>query len=261
MADRDQSLNDLLTTLHPKNQSSVDLYPRTVKNLSFAYNLVVNTNGQQFTGYKWVEVDSPVGGDYTVKQFCYSPSDDRVDDMSTIKAYLKFMTGTDFVPVYNAAEPNDMFVYLSSSEEVWKYQYDPSYGLVVFKVNNFPFALKSDIPEISALPKTIEVQGVADTEYNRIYFDINDDNLSEVKATSVRIQLEENNKDHWGNYFAESVRGSVVFKAGEEILQNVNCRYDSFEGTSARFELLIDSSNPEVDLTDLNFANATITLY
>lgn len=262
MADNYETYTNTNVTLHPKNDIYTNLYPRGVKGLSFGFNLVVNSNGQQFEGYKWVDIESPVGGGYTVKQLQTSGSE-VVYDLPTIRNYMKFMTGTDYVPVYSANEPNDMFIYLSAqqyndNERVWKYQYDASYGLVVFRVDNFPFALKN---QVSEFPKTITVEGVADSEYHRIYFDISDVNLSEVKATSIRIQLEENNKDNWGNYFAESVRGSIVFKAGDGILQNVNCKYDPFEGSFARFELLIDSSNPEVDLTDLNFATATITLY
>ena len=258
MADN-YDLQNQNVSLHPLNNTSTFLYPRGVKNLSFAYNLVVNTNGQQFEGYQWTSIESPVGGDYTVKQFRYANSSDPVYNVETIREYMLYMTGTDYVPSYSGTEPNDMFIYLSSSEEVWKYQYDPSYGLVVFKVNNFPFALKSQVREF---PKTLDTMaGVADTEYSRIYYDIYDANLSEVKALSIRIELEENNKDNYGNLFVESVRGHIVFKAGDGVLQNVQCRFDSFEGTSARFELLIDSLDPQVNLNDLNFANAVITLY
>lgn len=262
MADN-YDLQNQNVSLHPLNNTETFLYPRGVKSLSFGYNLVINSNGQQFEGYTWDSIDSPVGGGYTVKQFRYSSDSSVVYDLSTIRNYMKFMTGTDYVPVYNANEPNDMFIYLSAqqyndNERVWKYQYDPSYGLVVFMVTNFPFALKN---QVKVFPKTINVSGYGDSEYQRIYFDIYDDNLSEVKAVSVRIDLEENNKDNWGYYYAETMRGTTIFNAGEGILQNVNCRFDSFEGSQASFELLLDSSNPEVNVNDLNFANAVITLY
>ena len=257
MADN-YDLQNQNVSLHPLNNTSTFLYPRGVKNLSFAYNLVVNTNGQQFEGYQWTSIESPVGGDYTVKQFRYANSSDPVYNVETIREYMLYMTGTDYVPIYSGTEPNDMFIYLSSSEEVWKYQYDSSYGLVVFKVNNFPFALKSQIKEF---PKTIEVQGTPDAEYNRIYFDINESNLSAVKAISIRITIEENDKDHYGSYYAESVPRTVVFDNGTGILQDANWKWDSYEGSFARFQLMFDALNPPVNYSDINFVTAEITLY
>ena len=125
-----------------------------VKTLSLAYNLVVNVYGSQFTGnggsaYKWESIEDPTGGGYTVKQFYQGSS--PVQDESVIKAYLKLMTGTEYLPVYSANVPNDEFVFCTSTGEIWKYQYQSGYGLLVFKVENFPFALKSEIPDIPAI--------------------------------------------------------------------------------------------------------------
>ena len=122
--------------------------------ISFAYNLVVNSNGAQFGGehggYKWETIEDHPWGGYTVKMFY--KREEPVTDMSVIKEYLKFMTGSDFVPEYNATEPHDTFIYLASSDytnddRVWKYQYVEQFGLLVFKVENFPFVLKGEIPE------------------------------------------------------------------------------------------------------------------
>ena len=121
--------------------------------ITFAYNLVVNSNGAQFQGdYQWQNIEDPTGGGYTVKQF-QARGGSLVTDLSIIKSYLKFMTGSDFVPEYNANEPHDTFVYLSApnysdDERVWKYQYAQGVGLLVFKVTQFPFALKSEIPTV-----------------------------------------------------------------------------------------------------------------
>lgn len=267
MADNNYSTNNENVTLHPLNDTSTFLYPRGVKNLTIAFNLVVNANGSQFPNCRWSDVSELVVGSktYYYRTLMQSNNVDPINDISTIRSYLKFMTGSDYIPEYSASEPNDEFIFLNDpsiadENRAWKYQYDTSYGVLqAFRVDNFPFALKS---QVKLFPKTLDTMaGVADTDYSRIYYDIYDANLSEVEAVSIRIELEENNKDNYGNLFVESVRGHIVFKAGSGVLQNVQCRFDSFEGTTARFEILIDSSNPEVDLTDLNFANATITLY
>ena len=254
-------------SLHPLGDTSTFLYPRGVKNLTIAFNLVVNSNGSQFPDCRWSDVNELVVGNktYYYRVLMQNNNVDPITDMSTIKAYMKMMTGSDYVPVYSANEPNDEFVFLSDpsiadENRAWKYQYDTNYGVLqAFRVDNFPFALKSQVKEF---PKTLDTMaGITDAEYHRIYFEIYDEHFSDVKSMSIRIVLEENDKNNWGNYYAETLGGSVVFKSGEGILQTVNCRIDSVTSTSARFELLIDSSNPQVNLSDVNFANAVITLY
>ena len=145
-----------LIAKYPAGGGDVDPQPtpvnvQFVKTLSLAYNLIVNVYGSQFTGnggsaYKWESIEDPTGGGYTVKQLYQGSS--PVQDESVIKAYLKLMTGTDYLPVYSANVPNDEFVFCTSTQELWKYQYQSGYGLFVFKVVNFPFALKSEIPVV-----------------------------------------------------------------------------------------------------------------
>ena len=266
MADNYYSTNNQNVSLHPMGDTSTFLYPRGVKNLTIAFNLVVNANGSQFPNCRWSDVNELVVGSktYYYRTLMQSNNVDPINDISTIRSYLKFMTGSDYIPEYNSSEPNDEFIFLNDpsiadENRAWKYQYDTEYGVLqAFRVDNFPFALKS---EVRPLPKTIEVQGTPDAEYNRIYFDINEPNLSTVKAISIRITIEENNKDNYGTYFAESVPHTVVFDNGTGILQDANWKWDSYEGSFARFQIMFDSVNPPVNYNDINFVTAEITLY
>lgn len=123
--------------------------------ITFAYNLVVNSNGVQYggvnSGYDWVVLDDHPWVGYTVKQFCLRGA--GITDLSVIKNYLEFMTGSDYVPEYEQDKPHDSFIYLSApnytdEERVWKYQFVQGYGLLAFLVTQFPFALKSEIPTV-----------------------------------------------------------------------------------------------------------------
>lgn len=264
MADNYETYTNENVTLHPKNDTYTNLYPRGVKSLSFGYNLVVNSNGQQFEGYKWVDIESPVSGGYTVKQLQTSGSE-VVYDLPTIRNYMKLMTGTDYVPVYSASEPNDMFIYLSApqyndNERVWKYQYDASYGLVVFRVDNFPFALKSDIPSAPTFPKTLEGTCQVRPESNDIVVTVADTDLENSKAMSIRVFVRLFNKDEGGVYTEISNFDPIVC-VKQNITENViQSYYHEPNSNQYTFRLIVDQTQ-DFDLSDVEVASWTATLY
>jgi len=255
------------TVIGLKNKNTGEkIFPTYPKTLCFAQNFVVTQYGAQFGGqnssYNFPVVEGHPYTGYTVRQLRYG--DNPVSSIEIIRQYLKFMTGSDYIPVYRNSEVNDVFIYLggpnyTAQERVWKFQYVDGYGLLAFKVENFPFALREELPSSASLPKTIVVEGVGDAEYSRIYFNISGEDLSGVTAVSFRAQVEENNKDNYGTFYAETNRGSTIFSNGTGILQTVNLKVDSFESNYASFQLLIDNS--QVDVTDLNICRAVITLY
>jgi len=249
--------------------------------ISFAYNLVINSNGSQFGGtqssYNWVDKQNlpyPFNQSYEGYDFKVFAGygGTFIQDTDIFKSYMKFMTGSDYLPTYNANEPHDTYIYVSSNSydsnsRVWKLQHTQinvggtDYNLLLaFKVSQFPFALKEDIPESSALPKTIQVTGVADAEYHRIYFDIQDSDLQNAKALSTRVFVKDSQKNE-GSLFAESITGLIVFRSGEDSFANVVCRYGSYDSSFARFEVILDDQNPQVDLSSIETAQAVITLY
>lgn len=106
-------------------------------NYSVAYNLVVNSNGYQYSGYKFADVTIS-GLSYTIKQFQVSTTSAVVTDTSIIKDYLKVMTGRDRIPEYDEDCPTNEFIVCSSNNTIWKLQYDSTNGLLAFKVENMP---------------------------------------------------------------------------------------------------------------------------
>lgn len=143
-------------TLKKKNMSRDPVYPNVPKSLTFAKSLITNSNDQQFTfdgstGYGFGRLH-----DYYNWQFRYflAPGMDEdypVDDVETIRAYLKWMTGSDYLPSYNADQPNDCYIYVendSTNNHIYKFQYDENSGtLMAFVVRSdaFPFVIKNDI--------------------------------------------------------------------------------------------------------------------
>ena len=111
---------------------------------SVCYNLIVNMNQQQFEGYKWSDVSIEGYENYTVKQL-QTQNGEKVTDTSIMKSFLKFMTGNDYLPQYNATEPRNVFLITSSANQMWKIQYDfhpvpnPNNGLLAFLVEHVPF--------------------------------------------------------------------------------------------------------------------------
>lgn len=108
-------------------------------NYSIAYNLVVNSNGYQYNGYKFANVTIS-GLNYTTKQFQVSTTSVKVTDTSIIKAYLKVMTGRDRLPEYDEDCPINDFIICTSNNTMWKMQYDSTNGLLAIRVDNSPFA-------------------------------------------------------------------------------------------------------------------------
>ena len=174
--------------------------------ISFAYNFVVNSNGDIISGLKMDDATDPTGGGYTVKILRNSVNDEPIRDFDTIKDYMKRMTGVDFVPEYNQTYPQDTFIYLSSpnytdENRVWKYQYTYNstageYFLYAFKVNNFPFALKSEIPEQRVL--NFEGEGIYDSSTGDIIYEINDERLKNYCLALSNIIVYDSNGDSKG---------------------------------------------------------------
>lgn len=139
-------------TLQNKNTNQ-PVYPNCPQRITFAYNLVVNSNGAQFHEgqYKWSDEQEYSG--YAFRAFQYSDNS-YVTDMDEIKEYLSFMIGSDFVPEYNRDNPHDVFIFTQADNQPWKYQLTNIGGadiLCAFKVNNFPFATKSDVIDQSLI--------------------------------------------------------------------------------------------------------------
>lgn len=128
------SIEDLENAL---NEIKDDLDEIAINNYSVAYNLVVNRNGYQFSGYKFETLNTSDYGNYTIKQF-KTNSGTVVKDLDNIKAYLKSMTGHSRIPTYNQKCPSDEFLILSKDNTIWKLQYDTTNGLLAFKVENMP---------------------------------------------------------------------------------------------------------------------------
>ena len=135
--------NDTLT-LTKQDNTTVTFTPSgsgsgDTNNYSMAYNLVVNSNGYQYNGYKFADVTIS-GLNYTIKQFQVSTTSVKVTDTSTIKAYLKVMTGRDRLPEYDEDCPINDFIICTSNNTMWKMQYDSTNGLLAIRVDNSPFA-------------------------------------------------------------------------------------------------------------------------
>ena len=242
-----------------------------------AYNLIVNVYGSQFTGnggsaYKWESIEDPTGGGYTVKQLYQGSS--PVQDESIIKAYLKLMTGTDYLPVYSANVPNDEFVFCTATEELWKYQYQSGYGLFVFKVVNFPFALKSEIPSIPAVPKlpsTYKVDGTIDSDNHEIVFEITDltDEELSLNAASLRFWINAPGIDDNDESYSGVGTDEIIFDENHNSNGVGYYRYGNLDfgcifildDISRSITIRCPITQELADITKITFAACVVTLF
>ena len=165
-----------LTTLHPEVNGQPDnntnIYPNVPRYLTLCYNLVVNGNGAQFShngssSYKFVEVPSELSPypQYTISLFAFGGGSSiyntqPVTDLSIIKEYLMFMNGSDYVPVYNATQPNECFLWKNQDDTCWKLQYTenvPNVGsvLLAFKVDENKLPLMQTIKKMRGLESEV----------------------------------------------------------------------------------------------------------
>lgn len=103
---------------------------------------LTNINGRYLSNY--TSTDTEIGS-YTAKLIKYG--NDIVTEDQT-KAYMEYMTGSSFVPVWNYEKPvNSLFIMHDLT--VWKPQYDPVNGLVLYKLIDLPAVIISSIPSIT----------------------------------------------------------------------------------------------------------------
>lgn len=116
--------------------------------ISFGYNLVINSFGDQFNsdfGFVDFPTDETPWAGYTVKVF-KNTATGYVVKKETILDYLFHMTGTRYLPVYGTGSSE--FVFTTKDSVVWKLQYDDaSAKLYAFRVDDFPLAKKEDVEE------------------------------------------------------------------------------------------------------------------
>lgn len=124
-------------------------------NYTIAYNLVVNNNGYQFTGYKFADVTLQAYPNNEIKQFQVSTSSVVVTDLSVIKSYLQTITGHDRIPTYDEDRPINEFIICSSNDTMWKLQYDSTNGLLAFKVGSTPAVFSAkDVAYLTTAPSS-----------------------------------------------------------------------------------------------------------
>lgn len=257
----------------------VDVPRKQVERISFAYNLVINSNGAQFggtnSGYQWNDLNEwGVYPGYDVKGLCYR--DEIVQDEEVFKQYMKFMTGSEYLPEYNRDEPHDTYIYLQSgsydvNSKVWKLQYShvefqgqQFNVLLAFKVTQFPFALKEEIPTIPEFPVTYEGSGNLDTSINRIIYTISSDLLSQAKAITFRLVFRDNNKNEGGILLdGVIINHNDVYFAEEHkqgIAENTSLSY-YFDTSLPAYTVNVDFDINEFDINNLEINYWTITLY
>lgn len=276
MADNNNTIQ--VVTLHPQGDSSTNLYPNTPVSLAFAYNLVVNSKGAQFggnnSGYQWNDLNEwGIYPGYDVKGLCYR--DEIVQDEDVFRQYMTFMTGSDYLPEYSVNEPRDTYIYLSSSSydvnsKVWKLQHTQvefqgqNFNvLLAFKVSNFPFALKEEIPTISPYPYTEDNGGTIDTDNNRVIFELDNSLLANARAINAQILIKDS-RDNDGTMFITFVRVydsfEPTFESKTGIAEYVSPNYE-FDYSSNKFYIRLVPDGQNLTLSDIQFTLWNITLF
>ena len=265
-------------TLHPQGDASTDIYPNVPVTLAFAYNLVVNSKGAQFgganSGYQWNDLSEwGVYPDYDVKGLCYR--DEIVQDKDVFKQYMTFMTGSDYLPEYNANEPRDTYIYLSSgsydvNSKVWKLQHTQvefqgqNFNvLLAFKVKQFPFALKEEIPTVSPYPYVESNGGTVDTDNNRVVFELDTNLLENGISVTAQILLKDNN-DNEGTMFVNFMRVDnsfePIFENKTGIAEHVSPNYE-YDYSSQKFYIRLVPDGQSITINDIHFTMWNVTLF
>lgn len=126
--------------------------------IEFCYNLVVNVNNMQFPDVKFVEFTY---GNYSGKRLVTNDSNATIiDDPIVLRAYMKFMTGNDYIPVYKANEPLNVYL-VTFDGIIYKMQYTTDLGLCAFYMKkvatqNYVDEKIGDINSILATLVTVE---------------------------------------------------------------------------------------------------------
>lgn len=155
-------------------------------NYTIAYNLVVNSNGYQFSSYKFADVTLQAYPNNEIKQFQVSSTSAVVTDLSVIRNYLQAMTGHDRIPTYDEDRPINEFILCTSNDTMWKLQYDSTNGLLAFKVGSTPAVFSAkDVAYLTTAPSSANTSGklkfvVLDSEpttyYDGYYYIITESN-------------------------------------------------------------------------------------
>lgn len=155
--------------------NQTDVNNTSGNNYTIAYNLVVNSNGYQFSSYKFADVTLQAYPNNEIKQFQVSSTSAVVTDLSVIRSYLQTMTGHDRIPTYDEDRPINEFIICKSNDTMWKLQYDSTNGLLAFKVGSTPAVFSAkDVAYLTTAPSSANTSGklkfvVLDSEPSTYY--------------------------------------------------------------------------------------------
>lgn len=116
--------------------------PKWQATATIIIDALTNINGRYLSSY--TETDTTIGS-YTAKLIKYG--EDIVTEAQA-KAYMEYMTGSAFVPVWNYEKPINS-IFIMNDLTAWKPQYDPVNGLVLYKLIDLPAVIISSIPSIT----------------------------------------------------------------------------------------------------------------
>lgn len=139
--------NIVYTSLYMADYATRDKVPLYQTTFAIARDELTNINGQTRAGY--TATLTTIDG-HSVYQIQYG-----AENISKSRAinYLKFMTGSEFVPTYNANTPQNTIIMFADGT-FWKPQYDDTNGLLLYAMSS-PLALASDVTAIqNVIPST-----------------------------------------------------------------------------------------------------------
>lgn len=111
----------------PKNQSTTVI----------VQSILTNINGRTFQNYTAILNELGIYTYYQIKK------NGNILTESDAIEYMKYMTGSEFLPIYNYDFPkNTLFIFADSS--IWKPQYDSSNGLLVYRISKGYVDLTND---------------------------------------------------------------------------------------------------------------------
>lgn len=159
LADGEHAINATQLGGHPASYFAVGIPQYMV----LGYNLV--TNAKQYTmpnGVKFGPETISPSGTYRVYQ---DRNSNPITSEADIKAFLKVMTGSEVINYYDQQSGADSFVFMLSDKTCWKFQRNAANAatgpnqLWAWKVENFPFPTKDDIPIACSLSDLSDIFG------------------------------------------------------------------------------------------------------
>lgn len=126
-----------------------DNVPKYQMAISVVGDATTNINGRVFQNYTATLVTS---GGYTFYQILKNGNNPTEAEA---KEYMKYMTGSEFLPVYNYDFPKQT-LFMFADRSIWKPQYSSADGLRLYRLTT-ALALESQIPTVNN--GTFKVQG------------------------------------------------------------------------------------------------------